>query len=394
MNIYHNLKPGETISQKIVNAIRTVAGEAKVALHEPIFKGNEWSYLKDCLDSGYVSSIGQYVEQFENQVCEFTGSKYAVAVVSGTAALHLGLLVGGIKPNEEVLIPSLTFIATANAVSYCGAVPHFVDVSEVNLGIDAKKLRTYLRKISIMEDGYCINKFTGRPIKAVVPMHVFGHPCDLKALLEVSDEFNIIVIEDAAEAIGSFYQNKHVGTFGKLGILSFNGNKTITTGGGGMILTDDIIIAEKAKHLSTTSKKAHPFKYFHDDIGFNYRMPNLNAALGCAQLEQLPNMLSKKRELFKIYFEVFSDISDIEIFKEPFCCRSNYWLQTLLLNEKYMKNHEDIITSCIEAGINVRPAWTPLHQLPVFDTSPASPMLTTSFLVKRIINIPSGVGLI
>ncbi len=394
MNIYQNLKNQEIISRKIIGAIRDALGEAKLGLHEPVFQGKEWDYLKDCLDSGYVSSIGQYVERFEKQISEFTNSKYAVAVVSGTAALHLGLLVCGVKQKDEVLIPSLTFVATANAVSYCGAVPHFVDVSEVNLGIDAKKLRKYLREISVMKDGCCINKVTERQIKAVVPMHVFGHPCDLTALSEISDEFNIMLIEDAAEAIGSFYQDKHVGTYGKLGVLSFNGNKTITTGGGGMILTDDIMIAKKARHLSTTAKKAHPFKYFHDEIGFNYRMPNLNAALGCAQLEQLPNILSKKRELFKIYSKVFSDISEIKIFEEPSCCRSNYWLQTLILDEKYIECQEDIITSCIEAGINVRPAWTPLHQLKIFENSPASIMPISSNLAKRIINIPSGVGLI
>jgi len=394
MNNHEPINNSYLISCKIVRAIRAIIGDKTTTLHEPTFKGKEWEYVKDCLDSGFVSSVGQYVEKFENKIMEYTGAKYAVAVVNGTAALHLGLIVAGVKFDDEVLVPSLTFVATANAVSYIGAKPHFVDINANDLGIDATKLKAYLKEISEIKDGFCVNKKTGRVIRAIVPMHVFGHPCNLKELLPLCNEFKIKVVEDAAESLGSFYDKKHTGTFGNLGVISFNGNKTITTGGGGVILTDDIELATHAKHLSTTAKSNHPFAYIHTEIGFNYRMPNLNAALGCAQLEQLPELLKSKRRLYGAYAKAFSEISEVSLCQEPPLCQSNYWLQTIVLNEEFTSCREEIIETCIEDGISTRPVWNPLHKLSIYQNSPASPLPVTNNLSERIINIPSSAGLV
>jgi perosamine synthetase len=393
MNQHKKLSEHRAISGEIITAIRKVVGMYSTNLHEPVFEGNEWHYLKDCLDSGFVSSAGQYVEKFEQKIAEFTGSKYAIALVNGTSALHLAMIVGGVKSGDEVIMPSLTFVATANAVSYTGAIPHFVDVNQLDLGIDAVKLRQYLNEITVIKNGNCLNRKTGRIIRALLPMHVFGHPCNILELLAIADEFHLTVIEDAAESLGSFYNEKHTGTFGKIGIISFNGNKTITTGGGGVILTDDREIAYQAKYLSTTAKQPHAFSYMHTDIGFNYRMPNLNAALGCAQLEKLPYFLNSKRRLFNLYFDAFFKVENVLLFQEPIHCRSNYWLQTLLLDEELVPYHEDIIISCIKSGINVRPVWTPLHLLPIFADSPAASLPVTINLAKRLINIPSSAGI-
>ena len=393
MNTHQPLNHSRLISSKIIEAIRVVTGEEKNSLHEPTFKGKEWEYVKDCLDSGFVSSVGQYVEKFENDIAEYTGAKHAVAVVNGTAALHLGLIVAGVKFDDEVLVPSLTFVATANSVSYVGAIPHFVEISATDFGIDAKKLRAYLIEISEIKNGICINKKTGRVIRAIVPMHVFGHPCNLREILPLCDEFNIKVVEDAAEALGSFYDKKHTGTIGNVGIISFNGNKTITTGGGGVILTNEMETAARAKYLSTTAKTNHPFAYIHNEIGFNYRMPNLNAALGCAQLEQLPELLRSKRRLYRAYSKVFSDIHEVQLFQEPHSCQSNYWLQTIRLNEEFIFCQNEIIENCLNENISVRPVWKPLHLLPMYYNSPASPLPVTDNLSKRIINIPSSAGL-
>ena len=393
MNQHKKLSEHRAISGEIITAIRKVVGMYSTNLHEPVFEGNEWHYLKDCLDSGFVSSVGQYVEKFEQKIADFTGSKYAIALVNGTSALHLAMIVGGVKSGDEVIMPSLTFVATANAVSYTGAIPHFVDVNQLDLGIDAVKLRQYLNEITVIKNGNCLNRKTGRIIRALLPMHVFGHPCNILELLAIADEFHLTVIEDAAESLGSFYNEKHTGTFGKIGIISFNGNKTITTGGGGVILTDDREIAYQAKYLSTTAKQPHAFSYMHTDIGFNYRMPNLNAALGCAQLEKLPYFLNSKRRLFNLYFDAFFKVENVLLFQEPIHCRSNYWLQTLLLDEELVPYHEDIIISCIKSGINVRPVWTPLHLLPIFADSPAASLPVTINLAKRLINIPSSAGI-
>jgi perosamine synthetase len=293
------------------------AAQDKISLHEPYFGGNEWRYVKDCLDTGWVSSVGKYVDQFEQRLAEYTGVKRAVAVVNGTEALHIALKLAGVGPNDEVIVPALTFIATANAIVYCGAVPHFADSEERTLGLDPNKLEKYLHDTTDIRGSHCINRATGRRIKAVVPMHTFGHPVDLDFLAEVCQRFHLELVEDAAESLGSFYKGRHTGNWGKLASLSFNGNKTITTGGGGAILTNDEELGKLAKHITTTAKVPHKWKFYHDQTGYNYRLPNINAALGCAQLEQLPEFLARKRALAERYLESFAVLSGMHIFREP-----------------------------------------------------------------------------
>ena len=306
-----------TLGENIVDAIRGVVGTGSVPLHEPGFEGNEWLYLKECLDSTYVSSVGKFVDQFEFELAKFTGAKYAVSVVNGTAALHIALKLAGVQANDEVLIPALTFVATANAVVHCNATPHFVDSEESTLGIDGTKLREYLLGNTSQISGQCVNNKTGRVIRALVAMHTFGHPSNLDALLSIAHDFNITLLEDAAESLGSYFRGQHTGTFGLLGTLSFNGNKTITTGGGGAILTNNSDLARHAKHLTTTAKLSHAWEFRHDEVAYNYRMPNLNAALGCAQLEQLPSKLEAKRKLFKKYQRAFDNVQGVSLFAEP-----------------------------------------------------------------------------
>lgn len=359
-----------------------------IPLHEPTFEGNEKIYVNDCIDTGWVSSVGKYVDDFENALADNIGVKRAVAVVNGTAALHIALKIVGVQPGDEVLIPSLTFIATANAVSYCGAVPHFVDVSIETLGMDPIKLSEYLKEITLIRNNVCINKNTGRPIRAVLPMHTFGHPVDIYPLIEVCNEYNLIMIEDAAESLGSFYKGKHTGNFGKISAMSFNGNKIITTGGGGAILTNDEQLADMAKHITTTAKIPHPWEYNHDMIGYNYRMPNINAALGCAQLENLNKFIEKKRNLVIAYEEIFKNIDGIKLFKEPEFAKSNYWLQTLLIDD-HLYSKESVLEILNNSGVMCRPAWTPIHLLKPYKENPKSDLSITEMLVKQIINIPS-----
>jgi len=379
---------------QVVHAIRSVVGTKPVGLHEPTFEGNEWKYLKECLDSSYVSSVGKFVDEFEEKLAEFTGAKYAIAVVNGTSALHIALRLAGVQPGDEVLIPALTFVATANAVSYCGATPHFVDSEEHTLGIDASKLRSYLNSIVDVEFNQSINKATGKVIRAIVPMHTFGHPSDLDALLSISRDFNIVLVEDAAESLGSYYKEQHTGTFGLLSATSFNGNKTITTGGGGAILTDDESLAKRAKHLATTAKKAHQWDYDHDDIGYNYRMPNINAALGCAQLEQLTLKLMRKRELYSKYKEVLQPISGLKLFEEPENCESNYWLQTVLLDIDYAHNLKLILEQTNNSGLATRPTWKLMTELKPYQPLPSMDLDGAISLSKRIVNIPSSSSLV
>lgn len=364
-----------------------------IALHEPSFKGNEWAYVKECLDTGWVSSVGKFVDRFESDLADYTGCGRAVAVVNGTAALHVCLLLVGVQPGDEVLIPALTFVATANAVAYCGAIPHFVDISEVTLGLDPDKLSDYLLDIVVQREGSPYNRITGRPIRAVVPMHTFGHSVDLDPLVELCARFNIALIEDVAESLGSFYKGKHTGTFGRVAALSFNGNKIITTGGGGAFLTSDTKLADRAKHLTTTAKIPHQWALSHDTIGYNYRLPNLNAALGCAQLEQLPQFLDAKRCLAERYRQVFDQIEGVHFFVEPEFCRSNYWLNTLILDGECAGERDSVLTVANNNGIMARPAWTPMHRLPMFNTCPTMNLDTTEQLGSRIINIPSSVFL-
>ena len=382
-----------TLVNEVVGALRSVVGSSPVALHEPSFEGNEWLYLKECLDSTFVSSVGKFVDRFEGDLAHYTGSKYAISVVNGTAALQIALKLAGVQANDEVLIPAITFVATANAVSYCNAIPHFVDSDERTLGIDSSKLREYLQDNSSQHLGQCINTFTGRVIRALVPMHTFGHPSDIEGLLSIARDFNLVLVEDAAESLGSYYNGQHTGTFGLFGTLSFNGNKTITTGGGGAILTNSESLARHAKHLTTTAKLPHPWEFRHDEIGYNYRMPNINAALGCAQLEQLPAKLAAKRELFSRYRAAFAGIKGVTLFKEPQNCQSNYWLQALLLDENTSENRTQILESTNKVGIMTRPVWVLLNELTPFKDLPSMDLSGAHSLAGRIINIPSSPGL-
>lgn len=384
-----------TINSNFVNhsltAIREALGNGPVPLHSPIFSGSEWSLVKECLDSTYVSSIGQFVDRFEADLAGYTGARHAIAVVNGTAALHISLLLAGVQENDEVLVPALTFIATANAVSYCNAVPHFVDSDEATLGISSQALRAYLERITKQQKGCCVNKATGRVIRALVPMHTFGHPSQLDELLQIADDFQLTLIEDAAESLGSFYRGRHTGTFGRLGVLSFNGNKIITTGGGGAILTNDIALAHRAKHITTTAKKSHIWHYDHDEIGYNYRMPNLNAALGCAQMEQMPSLLKRKRELFEAYANAFANVEGLSIIEEPEYCESNYWLQTLLLDEDHVAQRDLLLSEFNNAGYGSRPAWKLISHLKPYLTCPSMKLPIAESLSKRLLNIPSSI---
>lgn len=375
----------------VVKAIKSVLppGQSPVALHEPRFAGNEWSYVKECLDTGWVSSVGKFVDRFEQQLAEYTGAKRVVAVVNGTAALHTCLVLAGVRPGDEVLVPALTFVATANAVAYCGAIPHFVDSEPGTLGMDPKKLDAYLHKIAAARPDGCFNPLTGRPIRAVVPMHTFGHPADLDALADVCRHYRIIMVEDAAESLGSFYKKRHTGNWGAVSCLSFNGNKTITTGGGGAILTNDEEIGKRAKHLTTTARVAHPWEMSHDMTGYNYRMPNINAALGCAQLEQLPGFVKRKRTLAKLYQKAFKTVDGVTFFAEPKDCTSNYWLNALLLQPQHAGQRDSLLEHLNKNGIHARPAWTLMHRLPMYKDCPAMDLSEAEDLASRIVNIPS-----
>jgi len=360
-----------------------------VALHEPVFQGNEWANLKDCLDTGWVSSVGSYVDRFERELGEQVGG-YAVAVGNGTAALHACLLIAGVTAGDEVLIPALTFIATANAVSYCGAVPHFVDSSEQTLGVDPERLATYLKEIAEVRGGECRSRASGRRISAIVPMHTFGHPVDLDALREVAEAFHIALVEDAAESLGSYYKGEHTGGLGIVGALSFNGNKIITTGGGGAVVTRDAALAKRAKHLTTTARVPHRWSFIHDEVGYNYRMPNLNAALGCAQLEQLPGLVEKKRSLAARYLATFAGVPGVRIFTEPGFAKSNYWLNVLLLDEACASQRDEILELTNSSGIHTRPVWTLMHKLSMFSGCPRMDLAAAESLERRIVCLPSG----
>jgi len=383
----------QKIYKKILIVVSKIA-KKNSEIHEPIFFGNEMKYLKKTLDTTFVSTISPFVEKLEKQFCKYTGSKYAVALNSGTSALHLALLLSGVKKNDEVLLPSLNYIASSNAVLLIGAKPHFVDVENQTLGIDIKKLKNYLLKNTYQRNNLCINKKTKNLIKAIIPMHVFGHPSDLSGVLALAKKFNLTVIEDAAEGVGSFYKKKHVGTFGDIGILSFNGNKTITTGGGGMLLTKNKYIAKLAKHISTNSKVIKNFQIDHNMIGYNYRMPGINAAIGCAQLENIEKIVKAKRKIFKIYDKEFEKIDGINFLKEPKNCRSNYWLQTIILDDKLKKNRNKIIKFCNKNKIKVRPVWQLMHKIKYLAKYSKMNLSNAENLEKKIINIPSSPSII
>lgn len=373
--------------QDIVDFIRSIYQTTEfIPLHEPKFVGNEKAYVIDCIDSTFVSSVGKYVDRFEQMMAEYTGAKYAVATVNGTAALHIALELVGVNQGDEVITQSLTFIATCNAISYCGAKPVFVDVDRDTLGMSPDSLRTFLSANTYQTPGGCINKTTGRKISAVVPMHTFGHPCRIDEIAKICEEFGVPLIEDAAESLGSYYKGKHTGRYGKLAAFSFNGNKTITTGGGGMIITDDEAIAKRAKHITTTAKKPHPYEFIHDEIGYNYRLPNINAALGCAQMEMLPRLLESKRAIASAYAGFFS-ATKAAFVNEPADAVSNCWLNALVLEDKQAR--DVFLKELNEAGVMSRPIWRLMNELPMFADCQAADLGNSKWLEARVVNIPS-----
>lgn len=381
--------------ERIVAAIGQAIPRARlpVPLHEPRFAGREKEYLQRCIESGWVSSGGPFVEEFESKLAALSGTKFAIATVNGTAALHAALHIAGVQPGDEVIIPALTFVATANAVTYCGAIPHFVDAEPKAFGLDPQKLKAHLERVSIRKEGKLVNRDTGRPIRAVVPVHVFGHPVDMDALNEVCRIFDLPVIEDATESLGSLYKGEPCGGLGLLGVLSFNGNKIVTTGGGGAIVTNDETLARRAKHLTTTAKQPHAWAFIHDEVGWNYRMPNLNAALGLAQLEELDGFVVSKRALAERYASAFAEIGGVTFVREPAGTKSNYWLNAILLDEGGSVSRDAVLQASHKAGFLTRPAWTPMHQLAIFGHCPRGDLAVTESLARRLVNLPSSAGM-
>lgn len=365
--------------------------EETVPLHAPLFIGNEKKYLEECIDTTFVSSVGKFVDRFEADMAAYTGSRKAVVCVSGTNALHMAMMLAGVERDDEVLTQALTFIATCNAISYIGAHPVFIDVDMETLGLSPKAVKDWLVKNAEVKNGVCYNKHTGRRVKACVPMHTFGHPVKIDELVAVCEEWHLELVEDAAESIGSLYKGRHTGTFGKVGAISFNGNKTITTGGGGMLLFQDEELGKFAKHLTTQAKVPHRWAFVHDHIGYNYRMPNINAALGCAQLENIDRYVADKRETAAIYADFFKNIPDITFFTEPENCRSNYWLNVVMLKDKTAQ--QEFLEYTNDHGVMTRPVWELMNRLEMFRHCETDGLKNTEWLADRIVNIPSSVRL-
>ena len=372
------------ITQKIFNTLDSVLNDNEQfkPLHIPIFDESEIDYVTDCIRSNFVSSVGAYVNKLELMLQDYTGIKHAILTVNGTAALHVSLVLVGVKQHDEVLMPAMTFIATANAVSYINATPHFVDVDEQTLGIDSDKLDAYLAGTTEIKQGECFNKVTGKRIKAIVPMHTFGHSVDMDKLNAVANKYHIVVVEDAAESLGSFYKGKHTGHFSQVAALSFNGNKIITTGGGGAILTNDDDLAKKARHITTTAKVPHSWEYVHDSVAYNYRMPALNAALGVGQMEKLASLVDKKRALAERYKAVFSSVEGVRFFVEPEYAVSNYWLNAIILDEKNEFFRNDILEFTNNHNIMTRPIWKLLNTLDMFAECPKMDLSISESLEK------------
>jgi len=389
---------------EIVSFIRETYNkpEGFLALHEPLFVGNEKKYMEECIDSTFVSSVGKFVDRFEEDMARFTGAKKAVVCVNGTNALQMALLLAGVKQNDEVITQPLTFIATANAISYCGAHPVFVDIDKDTLGLGPKALEAFLSQNTEQKTDGCYNKTTNRKIAAIVPMHTFGHPCRIDEIAEICNQYRIELVEDAAESLGSYYspriihegkisrgKGQHTGTFGKIGVVSFNGNKIITTGGGGMLLFNDEKLAAKAKHLTTQAKVPHPWEFVHDEIGYNYRMPNINAAIGVAQLEQIELFLKAKRQLAEAYKNFFADKKGITYVIEPENTRSNYWLNAILLDNR--NERDAFLEYTNKQGIMTRPVWELMNRLPMFQNAPCGDLSNAEWIADRLVNISSSV---
>jgi perosamine synthetase len=381
--------------QRIVAAVQRAVGtpNGTLALHEPVFAGNEIAYLEECIKSTFVSSVGKFVDRFENMLEEVTGARRAIAVVNGTAALHACFTLAGVEAGDEVMSPALTFIATTNAIAYCGASPHFIDSSFRTLGMDAQALGARLDAIAQRGADGTINRETGRKIAAIAPMHTFGHPVDMDEIVAIARHWDIAVVEDAAESLGSTYKGHAVGSQARLAALSFNGNKIVTTGGGGAILTNDEELGRRAKHITTTAKLPHKWAFVHDEVGFNYRLPNLNAALGCAQLEQLDGFLASKRRLAAAYQRAFAGVPGVQFSREPEGTTSNYWLNAILLDEAHADLRDEVLTALNASGFGARPTWTLMHRLPMFAACPRGDLRVAESIERRLINLPSSASI-
>lgn len=376
------------MNKKILDFIKSLYGNSKyISLHNPVFLGNEKQYLNDCIDSTFVSYVGKYVTEFEEITAKYTGANYAIALVNGTAALQIALQIAGVGKDDEVITQPVTFVATANAISHCGAKPVFIDIDLDTMGMSPEKLLHFIKQNCEKKNDFCLNKTSGKKIKAIVPMHTFGHPCHIDQITSIADDYNIPVIEDAAESLGSFHNGKHTGTFGLAGVFSYNGNKTITTGGGGMIITNNEFFAERAKHLTTTGKVPHKYEYIHDEIAYNYRLPNVNAAIGVAQMEKIYILLENKRETALKYQNFFKD-TKVKFFNEPKNTKSSFWLNTILFNCK--QERDEFLNESNDNGVMTRPIWRLIHKLNMYKNCQTDRLENAIWLEERAVNIPSG----
>ena len=370
----------------VIKFIKSIYKKKFVPLHEPRFLGNEKKYLIECIDTTFVSTAGKFVDQFEDKIAKYTGAKYAIATSNGTSALHVALMLAGVDKDCEVLTQPITFVATCNAIAYCNSTPIFIDVEKDTMGLSPRALESFLKKNAIIKNQKCINKKTKKIIKACLPMHSYGQPCRIDKIREICNEYNIFLIEDAAESLGSFYKNKHTGTFGRVGIISFNGNKIITAGGGGCIITNDSNLAKKAKHVTTTAKVPHKWEFNHNMVGYNYRMPNLNAALLLAQFEKINYFISNKRDLARKY-EIFFNGTDYSFFKELKDSKSNYWLNSIVFKNKIKR--DKFLEQTNSKGIMTRPIWRLMNKLPMFKDAQSYDLKNSNWLYERVVNIPS-----
>ena len=376
---------------EFIDFVKEVYGTKKnIPLHEPKFIGNEKKYLNQCIDTTFVSSVGKFVDQFEEKIAKYTGAKYAIATTNGTSAIHISLILAGVEEDNEVITQPLNFVASCNAISYCNAEPIFIDVDRDTMGLSPSALKSFLDKNTTVKNKQCINNKTNKIIKACLPMHSYGHPCRIDEIKKICDEYYIFLIEDAAESVGSFYKNKHTGTFGELGAMSFNGNKIVTAGGGGCIITNNEVLAKKAKHLTTTAKVSHKWEFNHNMVGYNYRMPNLNAALLVAQLEKFNDFINNKRNLANKYETFFKD-TDYNFFKEPKNSKSNYWLNSIVLKDKNQR--DKFLEETNFNGVMTRPTWILMNKLPMFEDAQCSDLNNAEWLNERGVNIPSSVRL-
>ena len=382
------MRDPDPVFQPIVDFVRSIYGQGFVPLHRPVFEGNERAYLVDCVDSNFVSSVGARVNEFEQRIAAFTGAGHAVATVNGTAALHVALQLAGVGPGDEVVTQALSFIATCNAIRYAGAQPVFVDVDLDTMGMSPGALRRFLEENTETRGGQAYNRASGRRIAACVPMHTFGHPCRIEEIVRICDAHGLAVIEDAAESLGSYVGDRHTGTFGRLSTLSFNGNKVITTGGGGMVLTDDPVLAARAKHLTTTAKVPHPYEFVHDEVGYNYRMPNLNAALGCAQMEKLEAMLAVKADVARAYREFFEGQS-MRFVNGRDGTTPNYWLNAIVVADEAQR--DSLLAYCNARDVMARPVWRLMSRLAMFEACQHDSLENSLWLEARIVNLPSSV---